>query len=252
MLSRPDRTARRFLVTWRDGQHAPRIHPVGCLVAGDEYAFSYLPGAWSVPGFRPLPGLPDRESPRRSARLFLFFADRLMDPRRPDFQDYVRALDLPDEPDPLDLLARSEGVLKGDRVAVVEEPHVHPDGRTDHVFVVRGLRFALGDPVQRERVLAGLVPRTPLAVGADHQNPVNSQALRLSAPDGAAIGWVPDALLPYVRAVVGGSGGQVLVQRRNGPDVPPHLRLLARVTGRHPAGTLTLPQLASVPDLEPA
>lgn len=253
MLSQPDSTGRRrFLVTWRDGQQPPRIHPVGCLSAGDDYAFSYLPGAWSVPGFRPLPGLPVGEGPRRSTRLFLFFADRLMDPRRPDFPDYVRALDLPDDPDQLDLLARSEGVLKGDRLAVVEEPHVDPDGRVAHVFVVRGLRFALEEPAAREAVLADLTPGVRLHVRTDHQNPVNDQALQLSTPGGTAVGWVPDALVPFVAAVIRDGEGQVHVQRSNGKDVPPHLRLLARVIGRHPPGEPALPQLADVPDLAPA
>lgn len=87
---------RRFLVTWRDGATRPGLHAVGALLAdGDSYTFRYLGDAWRAPGFRPFPGLGDLERTYRSPTLFLFFADRVMDRRRPEYAGYLRALDLP-------------------------------------------------------------------------------------------------------------------------------------------------------------
>ncbi len=245
-----DRQCRRFLVTWRDGGDPAGIHAVGCLVSDGGWSFRYLPGADVAPAFRPFPGFPDLRKTYQSPSLFLFFADRLMDRRRPEFVAYVRALDLDDDPADADLLSRSEGVIKGDKVAVVEEPFVDDAGRTSHVFVVRGLRFAAGPPEEREAVLSDVDAGTPLQVRPDLNNPVNPDALLLLAPSGAPVGWVPDALVPYVSSLLLHAGGNVLVQRRNGPELPPHVRLLARAQGTLPLGVAPLPQLQRA--LEPA
>lgn len=235
---------RRFLVTWRDGATPPGLHAVGALLAdGGSYTFRYLVDAWRAPGFRPFPGLGDLERTYRSPTLFLFFADRVMDRRRPEYDGYLRALDLPPHASLEDVLARSEGVLKGDRVAVVEEPAVGQGGSTSHVFVVRGLRFAVPDPGRREALLAALEPNVPVSVRDDTSNPVNPEALHLVAPSGEPFGWVPDALVHYVRNVLATPGGTVVVQRRNGSELPPHIRLLVRVSGVLPAGVSALPPL---------
>jgi hypothetical protein len=240
---------RRFLVTWRDGCEPRGIHAVGCLTEAEDYRFAYLSAASHAPGFRPFPGFPRLNEVYRSPRLFLFFASRLMDPRRPDFQEYVRALDLPPDPTQLDLLSRSEGVVKGDRIAVVEEPQVQSDGSSSHVFVVRGVRFAAPDPADRERRLGGLVTGTPLVVRRDVGNPVNGDALQILTESGEPIGWVPDALVRYVGAVLDTPGGELTVQRRNGPEMPPHVRLLAHVQGQLPVGVSPLPQLEATSEL---
>ena len=246
--SMPDRHesahVRRFLVTWRDGATPPGLHAVGALSADSgSYTFRYLTDAWRAPGFRPFPGLGDFERVYRSSRLFLFFADRVMDRRRPEYDGYLRALDLPPHASLEDVLARSEGVLKGDRVAVVEEPAVGQDGSTTHVFVVRGLRFAVPDPDQREALLEALEPGIYISVRYDTINPVNPEALQLVAPSGEPFGWVPDALVHYVRSVLVMPGGTLVIQRRNGPELPPHIRLLVRVSGALPPGVPALPPL---------
>lgn len=250
-MQAPGREAlpRRFLVTWRDGERPRGIHPVGCLTVDDRFTFRYLPGAAVAPGFRALPGFPDMDRSYTAPALFLFFAARLMDRRRPDYDDYVEALDLPPHTEDLDVLSRSEGVLKGDRVAVVEEPLVRSDGSTEHVFVVRGVRFAAPASAERERRLAGLAPGTPLTVRADVDNPVNSAALQLLNPGGHLVGWVPDALVSYVSSALVEGGARAVVQRLNGPDLPPHIRLLARLSGRLPIGRPPLPQLHDPVDL---
>lgn len=235
---------RRFLVTWRDGGTPAGIHAVGRLVFDGRYHFAYLENAWRVPAFRPFPNFPELDKSYSSEVLFPFFAARVMDRRRPEHTAFLRALDLREDAHDLDVLARNEGARKGDGVAVVEEPDVGPGGATSHVFVVRGLRFALPDRAAREVVLEGVQRGTVLTVRRDEGNAVNPRALALTTPQGDSVGWVPDALVPYVEAVMESGDGQVLVQRRNGPEQPAHLRLLARVSGRVPAGFQALPQLA--------
>lgn len=240
---------RRFLVTWRDGQVPPKIHDVGCLSFDGAYRFRYLESARTVAGFPALPGLPDlAEAYGPVDELFPVFAGRIMERSRADFPSYVGALDLPLDAGDLDILARSGGVTRGDRLVLTEEPTIAPDGTTGCSFVVRGLRFALPDKERREQVLASLTERMSLRVQDEPGNDVSADSLMLCTPDGVAVGWVPDALTGFVRRVAGDSAGAVTVQRLNSTAQPPHARLLVRVDGRLPPGTVTLPSLGARPE----
>ncbi|HWH28954.1 MAG TPA: HIRAN domain-containing protein [Mycobacteriales bacterium] len=238
------RRLRRFLVTWRDGEEQPSIHDVGCLSFDGAYRFQYLPGARAAPGFRPLPGLPDLADTYGPAPdLFPVFAGRVMERTRPDFASYMAALDLPVDADDLDVLARSGGVTRGDRLVLTEEPSIGPDGSTRSTFLVRGLRFALPEPALRERVLAPLHSGDRLTVRPEAANDISPDALQVCTADDVAVGWVPDALTHWVRRVLSSSDGSFLVRRNNGPEHPPHARLLVDVHGHLPPGTVTLPGL---------
>lgn len=233
---------RTFLVTWRGGGHRVGIHPVGRLVYDGRYSFDYLDNAHRVVAFRPFPNFPWLDRSYESAALFPFFSARVMDRRRPDYEAFVHALGLPAEASALNVLARNQGARKGDGVAVVEEPKVSPDGSTNYLFVVRGLRFALPDLGHRETALEHLQPRAPLTVRRVN-NAVNPYALALETARGDPVGWVPDGLIPYVTAVCEGDAASLAVYRLNGPEQPAHLRLIAQVSGRLPVGFRTLPQL---------
>jgi hypothetical protein len=71
------------------------------------------------------------------------------------------------------------------------------------------------------------------STGSDQpDNPVDSNALLVSENDGVALGWVPSALIDYVRTVRHLGEPQLVVEHMNGPDVPPAYRLLVTLTGR--------------------
>lgn len=236
---------RRFLVSWRDGQARPSIHDVGCLSFDGAYYFCYLPGARTAPAFQPLAGLSDMDrSYGPSPELFPVLAARVMTATRPDFRAYVEALDLPRDASALDILSRSGGVSRGDRLVLTEEPAIEGDGRTSSVFAVRGLRFAMPDPQLREQVLSRLTQHEPLTVREEPDNEVSRRALQVRLPQGALLGWVPDPLADYVRRVVM-RGGTLRVQRCNGPDQPPHQRLLVRVDGELPLDAVALVSLGA-------
>ena len=240
---------RRFLVTWRDGQTPPRIHDVGCLSFDGAYRFRYLDSARSVPALPALPGLPDLSETYGPAEdLFPVFAGRIMERSRSDFPSYVSALDLPLDAGDLDILARSGGVSRGDRLVLTEEPTVEADGTTGCTFLVRGLRFAMPEPDVREAVLASLAEGARLEVRDEPANDVSADALVLCTAEGVTVGWVPDALTFFVRRVVGASDGISIVQRLNSAAQPPHARLLVRVDGRLPPGSVTLPSLGARPE----
>ncbi len=210
------RGVRRLLVSWRDGAQPPSIHDVGCLAFSGKYTFRYLEGAYAAPGFRTLPGLPDLERVHGPAvQLFPAFSGRVMSRTRPDFPEYLAALGLTEVRSDLDILARSAGQSRGDRLVLTEEPFIGEGGVTSSIFLVRGLRFALPDQREREAALAALENETYLFVRDDVKNEVNRQALLICTETGIVLGWVPDALVHYMRLVTF-AGGSLTVHRING------------------------------------
>lgn len=80
-----------------------------------------------VDGFHAFPAFPDTDVLYRSDTLFHFFANRVMSPRRPDFDDYLEALGLTrGESNPIELLARSGGQRATGSVQVVADRAARP------------------------------------------------------------------------------------------------------------------------------
>ncbi|MEO7262301.1 MAG: hypothetical protein ABI047_13760 [Jatrophihabitantaceae bacterium] len=194
------------------------------------YRFRYLRDVSQVPDFRPFLGFPDLGDQYESPRLWPFFDLRVMDPRRPDYDDYLARLGLPHYASRLDVLSRSGGEQKGDSVYLAEEPQVADDGQTEAMFLVRGASYATREYSSADDAMR-LRPGDRLTMETDHENPVNPAAILLASEAGAPVGWIPDLLIPYVSAVRSGGAGQVTVVQNNGPESPWHLRLLVRVVG---------------------
>lgn len=238
-----EQPTRRFLVSWRTLDRT--ILPLGELACDEEvYRYRYLPDALAHPEFRALPNFPDPVQQYHSPYLFPFFRARIMDRRRVDFPAWCEALGLPPAADDLDLLARSGGWRQADRAAVTERPAISADGTTASAFLVRGVRHRMTEAATRDAVLAGLVPGMELMLRPDENNEVNAEALVVTTAAGAGVGWVPDALVPYVGTVCA-AGGRLRVLRCNGPEWPPYLRLLVEVCGRVEPTFDPLPMLST-------
>ncbi len=223
---------RRLLVAWQSPQ-TRLIIPVGVLEQDvDGYSFAYLRKSLDVSGFRPFLGFDDLDVRYRSPSLFPLFRQRLMDTRRPDYRTYLTVLGLKEGAQPLTILGRSGGRRAGDSIFLVREPEVADDGTTQAVFFVHGLRHRQG-ALARVGQLAG---GERLGLIDDRGNPVNPQAILVSARDEQPLGHVPDVLVPYVHKVRGVGEPTVTVQQVNDDGVPPNLRLLVRLHGRLPVG----------------
>jgi hypothetical protein len=231
-----DRAVRRFAIAWRNRQRR-LITPVAVLDhRATGYRFQYLEAVGeSVEEFRPFIGFPDLERVYESARLWPFFDLRVMDPKRPDFPQYVRWLGLTAEASRLDILSRSGGEQKGDSVYLAEAPTVADDGATEAVFLARGVSYAVREYDTAARA-GSLRAGDDLVLADDNANEANPRALLLTTPDGAAVGWMPDLLIDYARQVRAG-GGTVELLQNNGRLAPWHARLLVRISGRITPGT---------------
>lgn len=235
----PGETAQRLVVAW---QHPVErsIHPVGFLsFDGDAYRFGYIQNVLRVKDFRPLLGFADLHGNYRSADLFPLFAQRAMDPRRPDYHRYIERLGLEGEPGPWEQIARSQGRRQGDTLQLLPEPTVSGDELSCR-FLVHGIRHVHEEPrvlagqeihVTREEVeaaLARLAPGEKLALADEPGNPANSLAIMVLGSD-VPIGWIPDLLVEDVHRLMQSTDVTVSVEHVNGPDAPWHLRLLARL-----------------------
>ena len=97
--------------------------PVGRLEASPEkhyYRFMYTKGAESAQkaaGFGFLDALPKLDKVYESSELFPLFQNRVLNPRRGDYAEYVERLALdPKHVDPLDILEMSEGRRQTDNL----------------------------------------------------------------------------------------------------------------------------------------
>jgi hypothetical protein len=232
-------TAQQLVVAW---QHPEMrlIEPVGFLTYdGYYYRFAYIRNALDVKDFRPLLGFADLHGRYVSKTLFPLFAQRAMDPRRPDYHSYLGRLGLGTEAGPLEQIARSQGRRQGDTLQLLPVPHVH-GGELRFLFLVNGVRhipdraLAVNEGetrVSREEVeaaLARLQPGAELGIVKEPGNPVNPLAVVVTASS-VPVGWVPDLLVEDVRALMDRAAVSVTTEHVNGPDAPWHLRLLARL-----------------------
>jgi len=218
-----------LIVAW---QHPTSrlISPVGLLEHGAGYRYRYLRRAPAVEGFLPFLGFPHWDQTYLAPRLFPLFQQRIMSPRRPDFRQFLRQLDLDENASPWEQLARSEGRRTGDTVQVFPIPAVQPDGSSTCRFLVHGIRHvSLGHlpPLRRGDRLTLL---------ADPANPVNPEAMLVRAPEGQRLGYVPDLLLEHLRTLRETAPVTLTVEHVNGPEAPAHLRLLVRLDGSAPGG----------------
>jgi hypothetical protein len=214
----------RLIVAWQN-RTTRLIEPVGLLEHGPPYRFRYLRRAGQVEGFRPFLSFRDLERTYTSPNLFPLFSQRIMSMRRPDFQEFLGQLHLSRESTPWEQLARSEGRSSGDTVQVFPVPSVGDDGATTCRFLVHGIRHVTGG------VLPELAQGQPLVLHEDPTNPYNVDAIRVCDIDGNPLGYVPDLLLDHLAEMRVTAPVTLTVEHVNGPEAPPHLRLLVRLDG---------------------
>lgn len=244
----PERSAapvvRRLAVTWQHPE-TRQISPVALLeFNGETYSFSYVKNAETVDGFRHLLGFPDMYRTYRSQHLFPLFAQRVMDPRRPDHARYVERLGLAADATPWEQMTRSGGAREGDTLQLFPEPERRADGSVSCSFLVHGVRHIPARPIvlhghavsvnpeELERRLSLLREGDDLRLIQEPDNPVNSAAVVTATSDSFPLGWVPDLLLHDLYEMSGADpeSVRVVAQQVNGPEVPSHMRLLARLS----------------------
>lgn len=233
---------RRLVVCW---QHPTTraIEPVGLLsYTGREYRFVYLARASEVEGFIPLLGFPDLTREYESDELFALFAQRVMDPRRPDFSRYLQELAVSEEEStPWELLARTQGQREGDTILLYPVPEADDEGWHCH-YLVHGVRYMAQKSVpvggkqlgpyssqELEQVLSELRVGDPLELCPEPTNEWSPGAILVLDSRGRPIGYLPDLLTDVVERSQGNGSLRSTVEKVNGPEAGWHLRVLVRL-----------------------
>ncbi len=221
-------------LAWQDPQSRDWF-PVGKLTSETGvYRFVYTKGATLSKNFVPFGSMRNLHEVYRSRDLFPLFANRLISKKRPEYQDFLRWLDLrEDEADPLVLLARTEGVRATDLLTVFPCPEPGPDGRYVVHFFSHGLRHLPDEARVRANTLrAG----DKLYLLPDPQNPHDAYAIALRTDDPATIvGYCPRYISRDFLEILENAPYSVEVRvKRVNTDAPIQLRLLCTLIADWP------------------
>jgi len=236
-----------LFVAWEDTQSGGGWFPVGRLdadIAAERYEFRYVQGALQAKeecGFVPFDSFPDFRKEYVSGELFPFFANRLQNPNRPSFPEYLRRLDLhmgqETAFDPIEVLAASEGRRATDSLEIFPKVERTEGGLFEIKFFLHGLGYL--PRVAIDRILK-LQPGEALSIAMEAINQVGVFAIQLQTRDRLIIGYAPRYLTGDLFQVILGCCTSVAssaqVSRVNPPPAPPGQRVLVLFKGCWPDG----------------
>ena len=239
-----------LFVAWRGGEaNHGTWGPVGKLEHDGVYRFCYTHGARTVGGFQPFPGMDDLNQIYESDELLPLFKNRLLSPRRPEYEDYLRwgGFEPNSQPDPIAILGVTEGKRETDSVEVFPCPAPDANGCYVNRFFLHGLRWM--PPQTHERILR-LQSEERLFVMPDVCNPHDHHAVAVRTDlERTMIGYVPRYLAKDVCELLRNCEPvyiNLFVQQVN-RDAPMQQRMLCRMQACWPDGF----RPCSGPDFQP-
>lgn len=245
-------SAKTLYLAWQDNREGSREwFPVAQLDADVEhplYRFRYIGGAEKAKrkaNFPLLLEFPDLQGDYRSPYLFPLFSNRVMPKRRPDFDEYLRSLDL-DNPTPIEILGVTGGRRVTDPYEVFPKISASPDGSFSCRFFLHGWRYVSDAGLER---IESLRPDEELQVAVELNNPATSDAVQIQTADYHMIGWTPRYLVNDLVKTIDKSLKfySARVVRVNPLPVPSNRRVLVEVQGRWDNGYKPM----SGPDYQP-
>jgi HIRAN domain len=229
---------RALFVAWRGGNPAA-WRPVGRLdFDGEIYRFRYTRGALNPPEFQPFAQMPDLDQVYESAELFPVFANRLLGKSRPEYEDFLRwsGFDAAQPPDPIALLAVTEGIRQTDALEVFACPEPQPDGSYLNKFFLHGLRHRPAEAIER---VGQLQSGQSLLLTPEQSNPEDPAAIGVcTVKPRVLVGYAPRYLAADIGALLNPCADRWLelsVERVN-PQAPPQYRLLCKLRADWPDG----------------
>lgn len=224
-----------LFLAWQDKKPSCAWFPVGQLDADVEhslYRFRYIKGVRKAmkEGFTPLLDFPELKGDYRSSELFPLFRNRVMNPTRPDFSDYLQSLDLPEKANPIEILARNGGTRVTDTYEVFPKLTKHEDGSFTSRFFLHGWRNINEEAKTR---LSELTEEEELYVTLELTNPATRLAVQIQTTDYHMIGWAPRYLVhDLARAMTDSKGRyEAKVARMNSNTVISKQRILIEMRG---------------------
>lgn len=229
-----------LFIAWQAPSPTRAWFPIGRLDASQdrrEYVFRYTHGALQARdrvGFEPLISFPEFERRYEASELFPLFKNRILEPNRKDFAEYLQWLDMdPSHADPIEILSLTGGERQTDSLEVFPKVRKLDDGTIRCRFFLHGLRHVSESARDRaERLAEG----ETLQVAIEVNNPATTYAVQLQTTDCHLIGWAPRYLVNGLReALLEHSTIGATVQRINRLGAPFARRVLVELRGGVPA-----------------
>jgi hypothetical protein len=179
-----------LFVSWQDP--ISRLwHVVGRLTrTRGEYRFSYTRGAKASKSFVPFGQLTQLDTEYRSRELLPLFSNRVLPRSRPDYDEYLRWLELSSvDADPLVVLGRTGGLKTTDSLSIYPLPKPDVEGNYRVLFFCHGLRHVAEPALQRILNLQRGDCLYPM-LDVQNANDRDAIALRSDAP-AALLGYCP-------------------------------------------------------------
>ncbi|UXS01079.1 HIRAN domain-containing protein [Agrobacterium tumefaciens] len=206
------------------------------IQADNLFVFGYTKGARLSENFLPFGSMHDLDSLYVSHELFPMFANRVMNEKRPEYQQYMRWADLsPSTSDPIGLMARIGGVRATDGLQVLPVPEPGADGNYKSVFFVHGISHL---SLSSQQAVSTLKKGDQLYPLLDIHNPIDANAVCLRSGDPASlVGYCPRYLAPDMKSLADSVGANMKFSvRAVNQDAPAQFRLLCEVTCNWPEG----------------
>lgn len=230
-----------LFVAWQAPSPTRAWFPIGRLDASvnrHDFVFQYTHGALQAQesaGFSPLLAFPEFGRRYEASELFPLFKNRILEPNRKDFAEYLNWLDLdPAHADPIEILSVTGGERQTDSLEVFPQVRKTSDSTISCRFFLHGLRHV--SDAARARADA-LVEEEALQVAIEVNNPATGYAVQLQTNDCHLIGWAPRYLVNDLRAaLLERATVTATVRRINRMGAPFARRVLIELQGGVPAG----------------
>ena len=226
-----------LFLAWQTPSASRAWFPIGRLdadVANEAFEFAYTQGAVEAQRkgeFSPLLAFPDMQQRYTSRELFPLFKNRVLDPKRKDFAEYVDWLALDaNHRDPIEILSITGGERQTDSLEVFPKLEKADDNTFRCRFFLHGARYMRADSQAR---LLQLAEGESLHVSVELTNPATGLAVQLQTLDYALVGWAPRYLVEDICNAVSGGACDVraTVIRLNAAEAPENRRLLVELAG---------------------
>ncbi len=225
----------QIYVAWRSPDDAS-WQPVGLLSIDDDiYSFVYTKGSLKSDFVRF--HRMEKGKQYSSSKLFTLFTNRIISNRRPDYENYLRWLELDDNDlNKLKMLVLTEGIKATDNLEFFQRPIPNNKNEFEVVFALHGLQHFPKHVINR---VNDLREGERLFLNPDPQNEYDPDAVLIRTGDPIySIGYCPRYLSPDFELLLSMNNVDdvKLTVKRINPDAPLNLRLLCKIVTPWPDG----------------
>jgi len=218
----------KLILAWKNPENRQWI-PIGCLeYKENKYYFNYTNGA-KTKNFQPFGQMNELKNTYSSENLFPIFKNRLLAKSRPEYEDYIKWLDISKNENALIELSRSRGIRATDELQLFPIPEINSNGDYEVLFFSHGISHIAEHYVKR---LSKLNDNDKLLILKDVQNKVDPLALALRTQDDPVelLGYCPSFFTKDFNNLMEVNGNKTVTIsiKKVNYDAPLQLKLLCK------------------------